>query len=151
MKRKVFAVGDRVRFIKPKRSEDYFNYGRWPDKSLGTVIPHDQSLKEGELQRKLDAREVYVRIDGMEGFECWVSMDWLERVSTKSAVIVHPKFILQYELDSDPFELIYSEKELRARIAELAENPRLKRDSIKVYDIKRVRTVKLGVKITISK
>jgi hypothetical protein len=62
-----------------------------------------------------------------------------------------PKFILQYELDSDPFELFYTEKELRARIAELAEKAELKRDSIKVYEIKKVRTVKLGVKITISK
>lgn len=57
-----------------------------------------------------------------------------------------PKCILQYELDSDPFEVFVSEKDLRARITELATNPSLKRESMKVYTIKSVRSVKLGVK-----
>jgi hypothetical protein len=76
----------------------------------------------------------------------------LERVAKVKSVKPPspPKFILQYELDTDPFELFATEKELRKRIAELAERSDLKRDSIKVYDIKKVRTVTLGTKITIK-
>jgi hypothetical protein len=62
-----------------------------------------------------------------------------------------PRFILQYELDQDPFELFATEKEVRARIKELAERADLKRDSIKVYEIKNVRAVKLGTSIKFTK
>jgi hypothetical protein len=61
-----------------------------------------------------------------------------------------PKFILQYELNTDQFELIYSEKELRKRIIELSQKSELKRESIRVYDVKRMRAVELGVKVTIK-
>lgn len=62
-----------------------------------------------------------------------------------------PKFILQYELDADPFEFFPTEKEARKRIAELGERTDLKRDSIRLIEIRKIRTVKLGTKITISK
>ena len=62
-----------------------------------------------------------------------------------------PRFILQYEPDTDPFELFATEKEVRARIKELAEKASLKRDSIKVYEIKTVRVVKLGTSIKFTK
>lgn len=62
-----------------------------------------------------------------------------------------PKFILQYELDKNPFEFFVAEKDVRKRIAELAERTDLKRDSIRLIEIKKIRTVKLGVKISISK
>jgi hypothetical protein len=66
-----------------------------------------------------------------------------------------PKFILRYDLSSSGngalFEVIATEKELRTRIEELAGNDDLNRDSIKVYDVKRARTVQLGIKITITK
>jgi hypothetical protein len=71
-------------------------------------------------------------------------------VSGKTKPEEQPKFILQYERDTDPFELFSTEKELRAHVKELAADPTVKRDSIKVYDIKRTRTVTLGVKITIK-
>ena len=65
-----------------------------------------------------------------------------------------PKFILRYDLSSGNgalFEVIATEKELRTRIEELAGNDDLNRDTIKVYDVKRARTVQLGIKITITK
>ena len=62
-----------------------------------------------------------------------------------------PKLILQYELDADPFEFFATEKEARKRIAELAQRTDLKRDSIRLIEIKKIRTVKLGVQISISK
>jgi hypothetical protein len=80
--------------------------------------------------------------------DIWSYQEYWELVSRGSKVFNAPKFILQYELDSDPFELFVTEKELRSRIAELAARSDLKRESIKVYDIKRVRSVKLGVKIS---
>lgn len=86
--------------------------------------------------------------------ECSCPLNWelmeISAAKPGQAVKQAVRFILQYELDTDPFELFVTEKELRARIAELAVNPSLQRDSIKVYDIKRVRTVKLGVKITLK-
>lgn len=69
----------------------------------------------------------------------------------ESGPVAPPKFILQYELDKDPFEFFATEKEARKRIAELAERADLKRDSIRLIEIKKIRTVKLGTKITISK
>lgn len=68
-----------------------------------------------------------------------------------AAKIAPPRFILQYELDEDPFELFATEKEVRARIKDLAERRDLKRDSIKVYEIKNVRAVKLGTSIKFTK
>jgi hypothetical protein len=65
--------------------------------------------------------------------------------------LIPPRFILQYELDKDPFELFATEKEVRTRIKELAERHDLKRDSIKVYEIKNVRAVKLGTSIKFIK
>jgi hypothetical protein len=65
--------------------------------------------------------------------------------------IVPPRFILQYELDQDPFELFATEKEVRARIKELAERHDLKRDSIKIYEIKNTRKVVLGTSIKFTK
>lgn len=81
---------------------------------------------------------------------CSCPYKW-EKIGTGQAKkSAEPKFILQYELDSDPFEFFMTEKDLRKRIEELAANPSLKRDSMKVYTIKSVRSVKLGVKISIS-
>lgn len=67
--------------------------------------------------------------------------DELELVKSAKAP-TPPRFILQYELDTDPFELFATEKEVRARITELAANPQLKRDSLRISEIKKVRTVK---------
>lgn len=75
--------------------------------------------------------------------------------SAKQLETPAPKFILQYDLNAGStgalFEVIATDKELRARIEELAANADLDRDRIKVFDIKRARTVQLGIKITISK
>jgi TusA-related sulfurtransferase len=66
-----------------------------------------------------------------------------------------PKFILRYDLNTSGngalFEVIATDKELRARIEELAANDDLNRDNIKVYDVKKARSVQLGIKITIFK
>jgi hypothetical protein len=87
--------------------------------------------------------------DGIELWQC--EEDVLPANKSQGPATLPIRFILQYELNTDSFELFTAEKELRVRITELAANPSLRRDSIKVYDIKKVRTVKLGVKITISK
>jgi hypothetical protein len=69
----------------------------------------------------------------------------------KSVKVLPPRFILQYELDTDPFELFATEKQVRTRIAELAQMPNLKRDSIVVFEIKNARKVQLGTSIKFTK
>lgn len=68
----------------------------------------------------------------------------------KLKAVLPPKFILQYELDQDPFELFTTMKEVKARIAVLAENRSLKRDKIFIYEIANIQKVELGVSITLK-
>jgi hypothetical protein len=129
-------IGDRVRvkrFIVP-------GFEQFEDK-VGVI-------KRGPFGTEY-AYAVYV--DGMSSAlvdGVWAEIEAAPR--TASTIVKAPRFILQYNLDTDPFELFTTERELRHRIAELAARPDLKRDSIRVYDIKRVRTVSLGVKITLK-
>ena len=74
----------------------------------------------------------------------------LVAANAKTITTLPVKFILQYDIGGDPFETFATEKELRKRIAELAEKPDLRRDSLVVYDVKRTRKVSLGVKIIIK-
>ena len=59
-------------------------------------------------------------------------------------------FILQYELDEDPIEEFETLVQVRKRIKELLEDETLKRDSLKVYEIKSVKEVKLSTQIIIK-
>lgn len=64
---------------------------------------------------------------------------------------VNYKFILQYELDEDPFELFYTMDEVKKRIDNLVKNKEsLKLDSIKIYEIKNVKTVKVTKVVSIK-
>jgi hypothetical protein len=56
-------------------------------------------------------------------------------------------FILQYELDRDPFETFATMAEVEARIKELAKRADLKRESIKVYEIAKTYDVKLETRV----
>ena len=56
-------------------------------------------------------------------------------------------FILQYELDRDPFETFATMEEVEARIKELAKRPDLKRESIKVYEIAKTYDVTLETRV----
>jgi len=84
--------------------------------------------------------------------EC-ISLDILELVTVSNhSAKTAPKFVLQYDTNvvSKATELLATEKEVRARIAQFAADGNVQRDSIRVHDIKRTRTVTLGVKITIK-
>lgn len=134
--KQVFKIGDTVKMVSPSTRDDV------PIGTIGTIIAVNRYSQDWDVDW-----------GGIKGYECVYSRE-IELVSNKEPVQELPpklpKFILQYELGTDPFELFTTEKELRARIKELSENRDLKRDSIKVYDISRVRTVELGVKITIK-
>ena len=56
-------------------------------------------------------------------------------------------FILQYELDKDPFETFGTMKEVEARIKELVKRADLNRDSIKVYEIAKTYDIRLETRI----
>lgn len=127
-----FKVGERVRI---KKGSEYAYQAKGTD---GTV-------------RHLDRPDGWTRVKWDCGYEDNYPNDDLAGLKGKVPKAAPLKFILQYELDADPFEFFATEKEARKRIAELAEKPDLKRDSIRLIEIKKIRTVKLGVKISISK
>lgn len=143
-----FKVGDRVVIARRNPGNTTGVQKGWnrPNGNAGglgyvTSVDH----KDTEMRYELHIKE-----DGTD-YLGWFSDGELRAASGKVAKSAVPKFILQYETDTDPFEFFATEKELRKRIAELAERSDLKRDSLVVYVIRRTRTVKLGVKITISK
>lgn len=70
--------------------------------------------------------------------------------SEKELELIKPaeiNFILQYELERDPFETFATLKEVEARIKELAKRPDLKRESIKVYQIAKTYEVSLETRV----
>lgn len=91
-------------------------------------------------------------IDAPTGGERIMLRSQVELVKVvKAKLSAPPRYILRYELDSDPFELFATEKEARKRIAELAERRDLKRDSLVLYEIKNTRKVVLGTSIKFTK
>lgn len=56
-------------------------------------------------------------------------------------------FILQYELEVDPFEMFENMADVERRIKELAKNPDLKREQICVYEVKSVLAVRLDTRV----
>lgn len=83
-----------------------------------------------------------------------VEFKGLELVEPTVCEVCHPalpkleiKFILQYELDSDPFETFATMEEIETRIKELAKCSDLKRESIKVYEIAKTYDVTLEQRV----
>lgn len=72
---------------------------------------------------------------------------WLEFATAPVEENTEVRFILQYELDKDPFETFGSMKEVEARIKELAKRADLKRESIKVYEIAKTYDVTLETRV----
>lgn len=97
--------------------------------------------------------------------DCSIPDEWVSRLTNrywyvgqqaltsarKAKMPAAPKFILQYKSGlADVLKPIATQKDLRLQIAALADINNVDRDSIRVHDIKRTRTVTLGVKITIK-
>jgi len=57
------------------------------------------------------------------------------------------RFILQYELDRDPFETFSTMQEVEDRIKELAKRPDLKREGIKVYEVSKTYDVEIESRV----
>ena len=68
----------------------------------------------------------------------------------KNGKIPKVNFLLQYELEEDPVEEFETMVQVRKRIKELLERDDLKEDSMKVYEIKSVKEVKISKSITIK-
>jgi len=81
--------------------------------------------------------------------DMWWTPDYLEK--NFHVVNSEPQgpiaFILQYELDHDPFETFATMKEVEARIKELAKRADLKRESIKVYEVAKTYHVSLDTRV----
>jgi hypothetical protein len=143
MEKHKFKVGDRVRFTKQDQGTECPPVGTY-----GTITGVDEG-GDWTVQWDNGSGTPWIRWIYKDGHEVELVESAPER-QVRPVKVLPPRFILQYELDTDPFELFATEKEVRARIAELATRSDLKRDSIKVHEIKKTRSVTLGVKITIK-
>lgn len=79
----------------------------------------------------------------------WGSADALKLIGKKKPT----KFILKYDLDSDPIEECSSLDEVKERIEELVkdkEKNRLKIDSIVVYEVSKVYPIKVETVVSIK-
>ena len=148
-----FKVGDRVRvenwgaqFSTYDTKAKELGLTKWKPDHKNDYFLHDRKDIHGTVVAQIDE---YVGVELDDGHQHVIGSRGLVLIAAKK--MKRPaNYVLQYERDIDPFEVFSTEKELRARIAELAALPDLKHDSLKVYDIKRTRTVTLGVKITIK-
>ncbi len=133
-----FKVGDRVRILPNfEHNHGCAGYGGYVGQ-VGTIHAESRLEHENNLH-------IYVVFDDIPGGQhgCY-SYDQLELVRSakpSSQRPVVPKFLLRYKLDSDPVEEFSTLPEVKARIKTLLSNRSLKRDSIKVYELKGVLNV----------
>lgn len=142
-----FKVGDHVRIHHRDKGNRTGILPGWskPNGNAGQkgYITDDDGSKSRSLR-------VDVSMEKNSGqYVGWFSPEELELAAkkpTKEKPPMPTKFILLFEKRNEDFT---SEKALRTRIAELAKEPVAGR-TFTVYDIKRTRTVTLGVKITLK-
>lgn len=134
------TIGDTVMITKIGFDylSSYYGSFEWKTDTKGVIIEDDGSAKPFVVKWE-------------NGCEKWCSQNHVQHASTSRAkASLTMKYILQYELDTDPFELFATMKEVKARIAELAGHRELRRDKIFVYEIAKTQKVELGVSISIK-
>lgn len=85
-----------------------------------------------------DEKEILIDFDGLE---------LIKRGNYKEPKV---NFLLQYELEEDPIEEFETIVQVRKRIKELLQRDDLKEDSMKVYEVKNVKQVKINKQIVIK-
>ena len=121
-----FKVGDRVRSISAENHNG----------NVGTI-------------RRVDTTSVPYLVELEIIGSWWFAENSLERVgkSAKRMKPKQPQFLLQYEIDSDPWEEFQTLSAVRKRIKELEEEGA---HSYKVYEIKSVKEVVISKRIEIK-
>lgn len=76
--------------------------------------------------------------------------DDLKLASAEGIKPLKINFLLCYELDEDPIEEFETLAQVRKRIGELLEDDSLKRDSLKVYEVKSVKAVTIRETIVLK-
>lgn len=127
---KKFKTGDRVERI----------YGEYRGMEIGDV---DTVVVDNGHKVRLDHYG-----DGHSQSSLKLLLVEVESTSNHAAPATEVKYILQYELEEDPFETFSTLKEVESRIRELADRSDLKRDSIVVYEVAKTIKVELDHKIT---
>lgn len=134
-----------------------------------------QEIKVGDFVQDGDdgLKTIVTRIEGDRVWGYWIDNDGTtrnhEQFSSSKNIRIIPKdkkprvkkekpeapyrFLLQYDLDSDPLELYKTMAEVKARVVKLAETERyLKKDTIKVYELKGLpKMIKISTAIRVSK
>jgi len=128
---------------------DYVTVGEAP----GAIKPEGYSCfgmdtRIGEQASIFEIENDHIRLKFNDGtvFGCFSVLQLTKVSGARNPHGKPTRFILTFDQQYESFP---SEKEMRARIAELAKEPVADR-TYTVYDIKRTRTVTLGVKITIK-
>ena len=135
-----YKVGDRVRTLNFKRSGG-------DDAKIGAT---------GHIVQVKGEDRYNMKFDNNTWPDYAVTDSEIELVKTsKGGKIIKKKvnFLLKYDLDTDPVEEFETLKEVKARIADLVKNEktnRLKRDSIVVYEIRKVTKVKIETSVSIK-
>lgn len=139
MKKFKYKVGDNVEIVVDGDESGY----HWLDKGMVGIITELDDDEDEELP-------IYrVKVEGKD--PNWCSEEETKVIKTgKPAKVVPMKYILQYELDEDPFELFATLPEVKARIRVLAQNDSLKRDKIFVYEIKKTTKVEISTTTNIK-
>lgn len=76
--------------------------------------------------------------------------DTIALIKRASGKAFMAKFLLKYDLDTDPIEEFETMKEVNDRIKELVLRSDLKRDSMVVYEIKSKKNVKIDTTISLK-
>lgn len=129
-----FKIGDKVEII-----GDSCHHGE----PIGTVVTllrrhstYDNS--KGIENFVFDNKGTYIRFPDIRHI-----------LKGKSKKSLPPKFLLRYDLDTDPIEEFGTLKEVKARILHLVKNEsRLKKDSVYYYKISKKVKVEIEVKTT---
>jgi hypothetical protein len=141
-----FKVGDKVRILR-RQPGNHTGFAKGWDKLHG----HDGAVgyvgivhEDGTYPIHKDASHLddAIRFD----YYGYFPGEDLELVAQKVG-LASVNFLLQYELDEDPFETFATLKEVEDRIKELAKRPDLKRESIKVYEIAKTYDVRLETRV----
>lgn len=145
-----FKKGDEVEIV--STGGRYTGYGDWAKKKKL------KNWKKGDHQVVGNCGIITATGKHEDGITdiCSVKVNGKETIYTISSVRKLSReskinFLLQYELDEDPWEEFETMPQVRKRIKELLERDDLKEDSMVVYEVKSVKKVTITKSIRISK
>lgn len=136
-----YKIGDEVQITVDSSNSSYHCFDIGNQGKITDVCEESDYNDDGDIS---------YYVEGEDNSD-WVPEKEMKVIKAGKPVKVVPmKYILQYELDEDPFELFATLPEVKARIRELAKDTSLKRDRIYVYEIKKTTKVEISTTTNIK-